>query len=132
MPKPQPSEKCGVRLLKTPDETFDSFLEIMRREGDIQDGAIVKMSGKFVINGQLQDCLWTSSPVQLPNDLIKGKASPRWFLKLRLTMTMTMLSADASEQLPSSPEVIVVTITNDPSGNPQTSEPQNADPIFFP
>lgn len=129
MPKPIKIDKCGVRLLKVRDKPFESFVEI-RPDHRIENGAVVKISGRCLIDGTLQDCLWESRPIDLANDVKKGEKSKRVFLKLLLTLGPPTTSK--SDQIPASPEVIVVTITNDPSGTPQTSDPEDADPIFFP
>lgn len=129
MPKPKKINICGVLLSEVENDPFYACVEI-KQNHDIADRAIVTISADRCVKGKIHEYVWKSSPIILADDIKDGPKSSRLFLKLRLTLSIKSTNRPCPTLL--SPEVIVVTITNDPSGTPQTSDPEDADPIFFP
>jgi hypothetical protein len=136
MPKPLKIDPCGIQLLHEPDGViFSAFVEV-KQNHKIEDGAIVRITRNGVcVAGTLRNYSWTSRPINLATDLSQGSKTNRYFLKLTLTLRIenTGVACDLKIITPPGPGNVTVTITNAPgTGNPQPSDPEEADPIYFP
>lgn len=135
MGKPAPIIPGGVQLFYGPGGvTFPSYLQVSEDHG-ILDGAIVKIKKEGVcINETLCDLLWTSKPISVRGDISVGDATKFYFLKLTLTLTITDTGRKCDRAIvnPPGPGSIPITITNDPIGTPEESDPVEEDPIYFP
>ena len=135
MPKPDPINPCGIQLVHEPSGViFSTFVEV-KKNHNIEDGAIVAIARNGVcVAGTLHNYSWRSRPINLGTDLSEGSKTNRFFLKLTLTLTIenTGVACRLETVTPPSPGVVTVTITNAPATNPQPSDPEDADPIYFP
>lgn len=136
MPKPAKIDACGIQLVHEPGGvTFSTFVEVKRNHG-IEDGAIVNIKKTGVcIGAKLYDYEWTSRPIDLGKDLQPGNKVNRFFLKLTMSLTIRDTNNPCEKTVisPPGPGFVTVTITNSPiMGTPETSDPEDADPIFFP
>ena len=137
-PKPNKIQKCGLELLTTANTPFDAFIEIKKMNNDIEDGAIVTIQGSTCVDKKLHNYVWQSNPITTATDFVDGPQANRYYLKVTLTLTVTPTNdpCPAAKDKPLKPNTgpgdVTVTVTNDPNGAPNTSDPEDADPIYFP